>query len=90
MSDATTAYREAVAGEVRSLMGRHRVSQTRLAAALGMSQSALSRRLNGELPFDLDDVLKMADHFHVPLSAFVPATLNGGTAAYRALAAQAA
>ena len=69
MSDASTANREAVAEEVRALMGRRRVSGTRLAKALGMSQSALSRRLNGEHPFDIDELFAVAEHFGVAITA---------------------
>lgn len=65
VSDANTAAREAIASEVRALMGRHRVSQTGLAAVLGMSQSALSRRLNAEQPFDADELLAIARFFKV-------------------------
>lgn len=71
MSDATTTYREAVASEVRALMGRRRISQTRLAKALGMSQSALSRRLTGVQPFDTDDLYKLAALFDVEVTALL-------------------
>lgn len=72
MSDVTTTNREAFASEVRALMGRHRVSQARLAVALGMSQSALSRRLNGDQPFDIDDLFKIAEHFGTEVGALLP------------------
>lgn len=49
------ALREAVAEEVRVLIARRRLNQTVLAGAIGMSQSALSRRLSTEKPFDLDE-----------------------------------
>lgn len=34
-------------------MARRKISQTALAAHLGMTQSAVSRRLTGEVPFDV-------------------------------------
>lgn len=69
--DADLIVREAVAAEVRALMGRHRVSQTGLASVLGMSQSAMSRRLNGEQPFDLDELVKVARYFGVTLAGLL-------------------
>jgi len=57
-----------VASEVRALMGRHRVSQTALADALGLSQSSLSARLRCELPFDVDELSRVAAHFDVPIT----------------------
>jgi transcriptional regulator with XRE-family HTH domain len=63
--------REQVAGEVRALMGRHRVSQTALARVLGLSQSSLSARLCGELPFDLDDLVTVAKHFNVSVTSLL-------------------
>lgn len=67
MTHTKTPVRDEVAAEVRSLMGRHRVSQTRLATALGMSQSALSRRLNGEKAFDVDDLATIAEELKFEL-----------------------
>lgn len=72
MEEATDTYREAVASEVRALMGRHRTSQTKLAKVLGVSQSALSRRLTGDLAFDTDDIFALARYFDVRLSALLP------------------
>lgn len=74
MSDASTANREAVASEVRALMGRQRVSQTRLAKVLDMSQQSLSRRLTGEQPFNIDELFQLADHFHVEVTALLSNT----------------
>jgi len=69
MSDTTTANREAIASEVRALMGRQRVSQARLATALSMSQSALSRRLTGDQAFDTDDLFALAEFFKLEVTA---------------------
>ncbi len=46
-------------------MGRRRVTQTDLAAALGKSQPYVSRRLSGEVAFDTDDLFRLADHFGI-------------------------
>lgn len=52
--------REQVAEEVRALLGRRQVSQQRLAEALGRSQAYVSRRTNGGVAFDLDDLEAIA------------------------------
>jgi transcriptional regulator with XRE-family HTH domain len=49
-------------------MGRHRVTQTALAKDLGMGQSALSERLNGLVPWTIDDLYKVAARFGVPVT----------------------
>jgi len=66
--------REAVAAEVRSLMGRTRTSQKVLALAMGVGQSALSDRLTCKVAFDLDDLVTIARHFDVPVTALLPRT----------------
>lgn len=72
MSTIPTPQREQVAGEVRALMGRgrnrRRVSQSQLAAALNIAQTSLSRRLTAEVPFDVDELAKVADFFGVEVS----------------------
>jgi transcriptional regulator with XRE-family HTH domain len=66
------AGREAVASEVRALMGRFQVSQTALGQAIGVGQSGLSRRLRGDIPFDVDDLYAIAAYFGVPINSVVP------------------
>lgn len=73
------ALREAVAEEVRVLIARRRLNQTVLAGAIGMSQSALSRRLSTEKPFDLDELEALANYFDVPLSALIPQVAYPGS-----------
>ena len=67
---STTAHdaRQVIAGNVRAMLGRKKSSGTALAKALGKSQAAASRRLNGELPFDTDELLDICEHYKVPLS----------------------
>lgn len=64
----TQDTRAAVSGEVRALMGRYSVTQTVLAPALGMSQSALSERLTGTVPWTVDDLARVADYFDVDVA----------------------
>ncbi len=63
--------RNAVASEVRALMGRFQVSQTALSQAIGIAQSGLSRRLRGDVPFDVDDIYTIAAYFDVPVTSIV-------------------
>jgi len=63
--------RQAVAGEVRAEAARRRVSQRAIAVALGVSQTAVSRRLNGEIPFDVDELGKVAELLGVPPAQFL-------------------
>lgn len=67
-SAAPVGIRRQVAGEVLALMGRNRVSQKRLAAELGISQQSLSRRITGEVPFDVDDLEIIARFFARPVA----------------------
>jgi predicted transcriptional regulator len=78
--------REAIASEVRSLMGRRRVSQTALARLLGISQSALSRRLVGEQPFDTDELFVIARHLGVERIELAVARDARGETVYRVTA----
>ena len=81
VSDAgPTPLRAVVAGEVRALCGRYSIRQGRLAAWLGITQSQVSKRLRGDLPFTLDEVESLAEGFAVePAALFglVPAKPSG-------------
>lgn len=72
---------EAVAANIRALMGRHRVSQSRLAAAVGLSTRGMSERLNGHTNFTVRELGKVARFFGKSLgdivSPMVLATLAG-------------
>lgn len=52
---------ESVAGNVRAEMARLRVSQSEMGAALGLTQQAVSRRLKGEVPFNVNELGVVAD-----------------------------
>lgn len=65
MTSTPTAHREVVAAEVRAWMGRRRATQTDLASALNKSQAYVSRRLSGDVPFDIDDLYELAAFFKV-------------------------
>lgn len=60
MSDTPTA----VAGRnIRAEMSRRGLSQTAVANRLGLSQASMSARLRGVTPFDLNEVVQLADLF---------------------------
>lgn len=71
MSTTTHQARQVIAGNVRALLGRKRSNQTQLATVLGKSQPAVSRRLSGELAFDTDELLKICEHYQVPLVTLI-------------------
>ncbi|AUS33872.1 XRE family transcriptional regulator [Rhodococcus qingshengii] len=48
-------------------MARRRVSQAALAIHLGISQSSVSRRLQGDQPFDVTELTRAAELFEVPV-----------------------
>jgi transcriptional regulator with XRE-family HTH domain len=74
----TTSPAQRVAEEVRVAMTRRRISQATLAGQLGMSQAALSRRLQGEVPFDVDVLSRISELLDVPISVLMTTAPIGG------------
>lgn len=73
----TTAQR--TGANVRAEMARQTMSQAALADRLGMSQSMLSYRLSGKVPFNVDELAQVAAVLDVPTSALLadqPATTS--------------
>lgn len=66
----------AVAKNIRIEAARDDVSMTELAAAVGLGQPALSRRMNGAVAWTLGDLLAVAKYFRVPLSTIAPDSLT--------------
>lgn len=60
-------FTDRVAAEVRAELGRQRMSQEALAARIGISQQALSRRLLGQYPFNTSELAKAAEALKVPV-----------------------
>lgn len=73
MSTTVTAdrAREACAAEVRATLARKRISGVRLAAMIDRSQVYVSRRLRGEVPFDVVDLALIADALGVKQSSLL-------------------
>lgn len=64
-----TSTPTATAGaNVRGEMARRGVSQSRLAESIGLSQAAVSKRLRGETPFDINELTAVAAALDVPLA----------------------
>ncbi len=60
-----------VASLVRAEMARQQINQTRIGAVLGLSQTAVSRRLTGEVAFDITELATVAAHLNVSLTALL-------------------
>ena len=59
-----------VAGEIRARLARRRISNRWVAAQLGWSETYLSRRLTGTVPFNVDDLAALAELLSVPIKVF--------------------
>ena len=75
----TTTVRphEIVAAEVRAELARRENPQSGLVGVLHMSEVSVSRRLRGETPFDINELVAVADFLGVPVASLLP----GGAAA---------
>lgn len=58
---------------LRELMGSNRLSQTKLAKQVGISQSTISAVLKGSRSLTKEQVVKLAQFFHISPAAFLPA-----------------
>lgn len=61
-----------VADQVRAEMARRRVKQKDLVSALEMAQPAVSRRMNGKVPFNVDELAKIAELLGVRIVDLIP------------------
>lgn len=59
---------QALAGEIRADLARLNETQTALCHATTMAKATASRRLSGESPFGLDELMKVADFLGVSVS----------------------
>jgi transcriptional regulator with XRE-family HTH domain len=55
------SLRQSVAGEVRAHLARRRLSGRQAALRLGWTQPYMSRRLTGDVPFDVADLEAIGD-----------------------------
>jgi transcriptional regulator with XRE-family HTH domain len=68
----TQTPHERVAAEIRAELARKQIPQSRLAAVLGISEVGVSRRMRGETPLDINELVKIAGFLGVPVSQFMP------------------
>lgn len=61
-----------VGERIHAVMWRQKMSQTRLAPMLGLSQSVLSRKIRGDVPWWLAEVFTAAQVLGVDVSELVP------------------
>lgn len=66
----------AVGANIRAEMARRGVAQMTLAAAVGVSQSGLSKRLRGHTPLGVDELLRIAAFLDVPVNDLIPSTAS--------------
>lgn len=71
-AQTSASTRDAVAAEVRATAARYRYNQTRVARVLGCSQAAVSRKYLAQVPFDVDELERLAREWNVPITAFFP------------------
>lgn len=57
---------------VHQHMWRGKVTQTAIANVLGISQPAVARKLRGDRPFSVDELLNVAEFLNVPITEFLP------------------
>lgn len=69
----TRTYNERVAAEVRASIARKGVSQTIVAERARMSNASLSRKLRGQYPFAVDELLAIAPLLDTTASSILAA-----------------
>lgn len=61
---------QAIGQRVRQAMAERGISQERVAEALGLPQSQVSRRLDGQIVFKVSELAMIADMCEVPAASF--------------------
>jgi antitoxin component HigA of HigAB toxin-antitoxin module len=67
-----TVFRTEVGAIVWTTMKTHGKTRAEVAARLGCSVSSVSRRLNGRVPFDLDQLEDICRWLDIPVVAVLP------------------
>lgn len=70
---------QTVGANIRAEVARRGLTQAALAEVIGVSQSQLSKRLRGVIPFDVNEVAAIANALDVPITELV--TAKAGSAA---------
>ena len=73
MTNAHDTNVNVLVGElVHQHMWRGKITQTQVAKALGVGQPAVARKLRGERPFTIDELLAVADYLDRPITDLLP------------------
>lgn len=76
----TTRARKAIAAEVRAAVARAGMHQTSVAQAIGMSTGTMSRRVNAESPFTVEELCAIAAELGVGVRTLLPESIEGEVA----------
>lgn len=69
---ASPTLADGIASEIRAEMARQRISGAAIAQKLGVSDMYLSRRLTGEVAFDVTDLERVAGALGVSVMQLIP------------------
>ena len=69
----TTDTRSAVAAEVRASLARKGETAAWLSESAGISKTALSRKLRGDVSFTVEEVVAVADALGIDADTLLPA-----------------
>lgn len=72
--DLGNTTRQAIAAIVRGKVAELDVRQMDLAAAIGMDQQALSRRMRGKVDFTATELMLIAAYLKIDVADLMPAT----------------
>ncbi len=77
-----TMVRRAIAAEVRAELARQNKTHREVAEILGLPQSSVTLRINGDRAFRAEEIVKLAEGLGVPTERFlvVPDAVAGGAA----------
>ena len=67
-----TAVDVVIGERVHAVMWRSKVSQVALARQLGLTQTAVSKKVHGDRPWFVSELLDVAAILHVPVSTLLP------------------
>lgn len=67
---------QAVGANVRAEVARRGLTQAALADVIGVSQSQLSKRLRGVIPFDVNELAAIAKALDVPIADLLPSKVD--------------
>jgi len=76
----STETREYVAAETRAALARDGRSAMQLATDTGISKSSLSKKMRGQVPFYVEEIVDIAVALGIDPSALVPSTTSQAAA----------